>query len=236
MDLEQILTFVIPDPDDCRRAARELRLENPDATAEQAAELAVKQSRKWAVSIGATTGAFASPISMLPAAFADAVAMMKLEGKLAGTIAALLDPESLSDPAAFRRDIFRSVFPGAVSQTLRKMGVRAAEASAKSAVRRITTHAATKELTERATKSLGVRLTEKALASKTVPLVGAGIGAAWNYAEVHAIGRRAIDYHLGRETPEHRIGRKLTTLAKDLPNRLRRTKGKDRPEGFRDVY
>ena len=29
MDLEKLLTFVIPDPDDCRRAAQELRLENP---------------------------------------------------------------------------------------------------------------------------------------------------------------------------------------------------------------
>lgn len=235
MDLAKILSFVIPDPDDCRRAAQELRLDNPNATPEQAAEAALKQSRRWAVSIGAATGAFASPVSMFPAAFADAIAMLKLEGKLAGTIAALLDPDSLSDPQAFRHDIYRSVFPGAISQALRRMGVRAAEASAKSAVRRLTTHAAAKELTERATKSLGVRLTEKAVASKAVPIVGAGIGAAWNYAEVHAIGRRAIDYHLGRPPAERRLTQRAATYAKSLPSRLRRTKSKDRPEGFRDV-
>jgi hypothetical protein len=116
------------------------------------------------------------------------------------------------------------------------MGVRAAEQSAKAAVRRLAGHAATKELTERAAKSLGVRLAEKAVASKTVPLVGAGIGAVWNWAEVHAIGRRAIDYHLGREPAERRIGRQVAAFAKELPSRLRRPKGKDRPEGFRDVY
>lgn len=231
MDLQKILSFVIPDPDDCRQAAQELRLANPDATPEQAAQTAIKQSRKWAVSIGATTGAFASPLSMLPAALADAVAMLKLEGKLAGTIAALLDPESLNDPRAFEHDILRSVFPGAVSQTLRKMGVRAAEESAKSAVRRL----ASKELTERATRSLGARLTEKALASKTIPLVGAGIGAAWNYAEVHTIGRRAIDYHLGRETPEKRLRKKVTRLAKQLPQQLRKGKSKNQPEGQKDI-
>ena len=109
MDLEKLLTFIIPDPEDCHRAAQELRLENPNATPEQAAEAAVKQSRKWAVSIGATTGAFASPFSMLPAAVADAAAMLRLEGKLAGTIAALLDPDSLRDPAAFRRKFNQAV-------------------------------------------------------------------------------------------------------------------------------
>ena len=231
MDLEKLLTFVIPDPDDCRRAAQELRLENPGVHPEQIAEGAMKQSRKWALSIGATTGAFASPLSMLPAAVADAVAMLRLEGKLAGTIAALLDPDSLNDPAAFRHDILRSVFPGAVSQALRKVGVRAAEESAKSAVRRL----ASKELTERAARSLGTRLTEKAIASKTLPIVGAGIGAAWNYAEIHAIGRRAIDYHLGREPAERRLAQRAATYAKELPQRLRR-QPKDRPEGFRDVY
>jgi hypothetical protein len=214
VDLRQILSFVLPDVEECRHAASELRLTNPNHSAEQAAEEAVKQSRKWAASIGAATGIAASPLTMLPAAVADAVAMLRLEGKLAGTIAALLDPESLADTDAFRRDVMRSVFPGAVSQTLRKMGVRAGEQATKAMVRKLAGHAGAKEISERATRALGVRLAEKAVASKAVPLIGAGIGAAWNWVEVRAVGRRAIDYHMGREPAERRALKRLTGYVK----------------------
>jgi hypothetical protein len=238
VDLNQLLSFVLPDPEDCRRAAEELRLADPNATPEQTAEEALKQSRKWAVSIGAATGAFANPLTMLPAAVADATAMLKLEGKLAGTVAALLDPDSLNDPDTFRRDVMRAVFPGAVGQVLRRVGIQAGEQAAKSAVRKLTGRAATKEISERAAKALGVRLAEKAVAAKVVPVVGAAIGAAWNYAEVQAVGRRAIDYHLGREPAERRVAKKFTALVKTLPHSLRRRKSpaEPRPEGSRDVY
>src|SRR5206468_12139381 len=103
LDLDQILSWLIPEPADCRRAAEELRLENPNASAEDHARRAVKQSRKWAASIGGATGLAASPLTMLPAAVADAAAMLRLEGKLAGTVAALLDPASLNDIDTFRK-------------------------------------------------------------------------------------------------------------------------------------
>ena len=48
---------------------------------------------------------------------------------------------------------------------------------------------------------LGIRLTEKAIATKAVPIVGAGIGAAWNCVEIQAVGNRAVAYHLGLDSP-----------------------------------
>src|SRR5205085_9073019 len=136
------------------------------------------------------TGAVASPVTMLPAAVADMAAMLKLEGKLAGTIAALLDPKSLDDPDLFQKEILRAVFPGAVSQALRKVGVRAAEDATKNLLRKALTREASKEAGERAAKMLGIRLTEKAIATKAVPIIGAGIGAAWNWLEIQAVGNR----------------------------------------------
>jgi hypothetical protein len=123
--------------------------------------------------------------------------MLRIEGNLAGVVAALLDPHSLEDPDAFRRDIFRIIFPGAVSQVLRKLGVRAGENAAKDIVAKYITRGVTREVVEHAAKRLGVQITEKAIATKAVPLVGAGIGAAWNWIEIQAIGLRAIDYHSG---------------------------------------
>ncbi len=202
VNLEALLQWVIPDTEECRRLAAEARLEDPNATAIDAARAAVKSSRKWGAAAGAATGLAASPFTMLPAAVADMAAMLRIEGRMAGTVAALLDPESLNDPAAFRRDIIRVIFPGAVSQALRKIGVRVGEHATKSLIAKYASRALTKEIGQQAAKRLGVRLTQKAVATKAVPLVGAGIGGAWNWLEIQAIGKRAIDYHGGAEASE----------------------------------
>jgi hypothetical protein len=221
-DLEQLLSWLIPSPADCLKSAEEIRLSDPNATAEEHARRAVKNARKWAVSVGALTGIAASPLTMLPAAAADAAAMLKLEGKLAGTIAALLDPDSLANEEFFRREIIRAVFPGAISQALRKVGVRAGEEATKSVVRKIVGHEAGKEIGERAAKFLGIRLSEKAVATKTVPLVGAGIGAAWNWLEIQAVGNRAVDYHLGIPSQTSRARKKVASIVRDVRNKLPR--------------
>ena len=194
-----VLEWILPNAESCREEAAKLRLENPDLPPVEVARLAVRNSRRWAAGMGAVTGVVANPITLLPAALADAAAMLKIEGNLAGVVAALLDPASLDDPDAFRRDVMRVVFPGAVSQVLRKLGVRAGERAAKDVMAKYVTRGALKEVAEHAAKRLGVQVTEKAIATKAVPLVGAGIGAAWNWVEIQAIGLRAIDYHTGGE-------------------------------------
>ena len=215
LNLHDLLKWVIPEPEECRRVAAELMLAAPDETPVQVAHGAVKTARKWAAAAGATTGLAASPITMLPAAVADMAAMLRIEGHMAGTIAALLDPASLDDETTFRRDIIRVVFPGAVSQALRKVGVRVGENAAKSLIEKYAGRALMKEIAEQAAKRLGVRLTRKAVATKAVPLVGAGIGAAWNWLEIQAIGRRAIHCHAGtEETPRIPIRRKVASWVK----------------------
>jgi len=74
LNLDEILAWLIPDQADCLREAQELRLRDPHASAEQTARRTVKESRKWAASIGGITGIAASPVTMLPAAIADMAA------------------------------------------------------------------------------------------------------------------------------------------------------------------
>ena len=226
-DLDQILSWLIPDVTDCRKAAQELRLSDPNATPEQLARQAVKDSRKWAATIGGTTGLASSPVTMLPAAVADMAAMLKLEGTLAGTIAALLDPDSLDDANTFRNEILRVIFPGAVSQALRKVGVRAGEEATKNLVRKLLGREAGKELGERAAKMLGIRLTEKAIATKAIPIVGAAIGAGWNWIEIQAVGSRAVAYHLGLESPASRARKKVVSVVRDARKKLPRRKPRE---------
>lgn len=220
-NIEQILSWLIPDPQDCRKAADDLRLSDPNVSPEKLARKAVKDSRKWAASIGAATGIAANPVTMLPAAVADMAGMLKLEGKLAGTVAALIDPDSLEDHDLFRKEVLRIIFPGAVSQALRKLGVRAGEDLTKDAVRKLLTRETSKELIERAAKMLGIRISEKAIATKAVPIVGAGIGAAWNWVEIHAVGSRAIEYHLGIESQASRAAKKVVSVVRDAKANLK---------------
>jgi hypothetical protein len=226
VNLEALLQWVIPDAEECRKLAAEARLADPNATAVDAARAAVKSSRQWGAAAGATTGLAASPITMLPAAVADMAAMLRIEGRMAGTVAALLDPESLNDPAAFRRDIIRVIFPGAVSQALRKIGVRVGEEATKSLIAKYASRALTKEIGQQAAKRLGVRLTQKAVATKAVPLVGAGIGGAWNWLEIQAIGNRAIEYHGGPSATEP-MRKKVTSWVKKKRLELKNGMKKD---------
>jgi hypothetical protein len=195
---EDLMKWVVPDREHCVAAARDLTARHPGATPEQLARLAVATARQWGVAAGGATGAAANPLIMIPAAMADIAAMLRIEGQMAGTIAALFDPPSLLDEPTFQADVLAIVFPGAVSQALRQLGLRAGQRVTRTLIRKYVTENVVKETTRVAAKYLFVRLTRKAVVSKTVPLVGAGIGAAWNWVELEAVGRRAIHYYQRR--------------------------------------
>jgi hypothetical protein len=89
-------------------------------------------------------------------------------------------------------------------------------------VRRVMTREAGKEIGERAVKFLGIRLSEKAVATKTVPIVGAGIGAAWNWLEIQAVGHRAVDYHLGVGPSGKRLRKKVVSFVREQTGKLRK--------------
>jgi hypothetical protein len=198
MMFEDLMTWVVPDRDRCREAAEDLRAEHPGATPEQLARRAIASARNWGLAAGGASGAAANPIVMLPAAAADIAAMLRIEGQMAGTIAALMDPASLLDEQTLRADVLAIVFPGAVSQALRQIGLRAGQRITRRLIQKYVTENFVKDATRFAAKYLFIRVTRNAVVSKTVPLVGAGIGAAWNWVEIEAVGKRAIRYYQRR--------------------------------------
>ena len=193
--IDNVLEWVVPDPDQCRKAAADFAAQNPGKTPEELAKLAVGSAQTWAAAAGGATGAAANPLIMVPAALADMAAVLRIEGTMAGTIAALLEPPSLDDPRKFQADVVTIIFPGAVSQALRQLGVRWGQHITQSLIRKYFTENLLKSVTALASRYLLVHVTEKALVTKTVPLVGAGIGAGWNYLELKAVGNRAIRYY-----------------------------------------
>jgi hypothetical protein len=210
--VQELMSWVVPDAEECRRTAEEMLARQPGAPREELARELVRYAQKRAAAVGGVTGLAASPIAMVPAALADIAAVLKIEGTMVGGVAALLDPTSLADPARFRADVLAVVFPAAVSQALRQLGVRAGEQFGKALVRRMAGKGGLESLSKLAGKVLGAKLTGKALATKGVPLVGLGIGAGWNWLEASVVGRRAIAYHTGQPIGEEKLaalGRRL---------------------------
>src|SRR5687768_14297383 len=195
---DDLLHWVVPDREKCRAAAAELAAEHPNLSPEQLVREAVRSAKRWAAAAGGATGAAANPLIMIPAAMADMAAVLRIEGAMAGTIAALLDPASMLIDETFQADVISIVFPGAVSQALRQLGVRAGQRLTKTLIEKYLTESFLRSAVRIASKYLFVRVTEKAVVSKTVPVVGAGIGAAWNWLELQAVGNRGIRYYQRR--------------------------------------
>src|SRR6476469_713611 len=124
MTVNRLLEKMVPDAAQCREAAERLRAKYPGESPEQLARHAVAEAQRSGVAVGALTGTASNPIVMVPAALADMAAMLRIEGVMAGTIAARLDPDSLEE-GSLAADVSGVLFPGAVSQALRQVGVRA---------------------------------------------------------------------------------------------------------------
>jgi hypothetical protein len=202
MTAEELIGWVIPSRDECRAAAERLTVEYPELTPAQRAWKAVKSARYWAAATGAGTGMVANPVVMFPAAAVEIGAMFRIEGKMAGIIGALIDPDSLKDEQTFRADVMALVFPMAAVQALQQLGVRGGQFGTKTLIRSLLSRGVLAEIIRFALRYLGIRISRRAIISKSLPVVGAGIGAAWNWVEVQALGRRAIRYYREKdETP-----------------------------------
>jgi len=196
--IESALESMVPAAESCREAAQRLRREYPAETPEQLSRRAIRSARRSAAMAGAATGAVANPLVMIPAALADMAMVLRIEGALAGTLAALFAPESLTDES-LRGDVVSILFPGAVSQALRQVGIRVGEQMGQRLSAGIVREFLSKDVARTAmrmvTRHLGFELTRKAVLEKTAPLVGAGIGAGWNWVEVGVVGERALHYY-----------------------------------------
>ena len=144
---------------------------------------------------------------MLPAALADMAAVLKIEGSMVGVVAALLDPAALNDPKTLKADVISIVFPGAVSQALRQLGIRAGERVSHSLIRKyVSAEEFVKSLARPGSRSTSEwNSPRETVLKKTVPLVGIGIGAGWNWLEVQAVGARGSLLHRRHTGPARHI-------------------------------
>jgi hypothetical protein len=221
--INQLLQRLLPDTEQCLLAAARLHQAYPNESNDQLARRVIQAARKRGIAIGAVTGSASNLLMMFPAAMADIAAMLSIEATLAGTIAAIYDPISLQD-GSLRADVLAILFPGAVSQVLRQVGVRAGEQLGKGLLRKSLTENMLKKIVQLAGKRLGFEITRNAIVEKAVPLVGAGIGASWNWVEASMVGERAIAYYKNEPLmlPGTSAVKKIKSAAKGVVARVRR--------------
>jgi hypothetical protein len=199
MDFEELIKKLIPDPEECMAKARQLRQAHPDCSDEKLAHKAISQVKVLTAAMGGMAGAVANPVAMVPAAAVEMGIVLDREAKLAGVIAVILEPSIVEDPDAFSADIIGILFPNAVSQALREVAVRAGQATTRTLIRKYISKDVLKLVIRFAAKYLGLKLTQRALITKSLPLVGAAIGAGWNWVEVERLGQRSIRYYLDKD-------------------------------------
>ena len=156
-----------------------LRRRFPDATAFELAQQAFSDVRLSVIKAGAAMGLAANPLLSVASALADLSITTRAQLFAAACAAELLIPGFLNSETARYELLVPVLGPTVISQLAVELGLKAARTATRDAVM---------------TRVFGRRVTQRALMTKTIPLVGCLIGGAWNALEVEVIRNRTLHY------------------------------------------
>lgn len=180
--------------DDVKR----LRAQNPTATNADLARKLFAAARTKATGVGVLTGLPANPWVMVPAAIADLATVLRIETEAVARVALLYDPSFFEQPDAAWELLVPVFGIDALSQFLRDLGVLGSMGVTRQLVRQYLSKETLRSFQKVMLKYFGMKVTQKGVLSKTLPLVGAVIGGGWNFAEVTILTKRTIAYFENR--------------------------------------
>ena len=189
--LDWVISF---DVDKVRQEVMLLRRRFPDATAYELAEQAFSDVRLRVITAGAAMGLAANPLLSVAGALADLSVTTRAQLFAAACAAELLIPGFLDSEAA-RYELLIPVFGSTViSQLAVEFGLKAAKTATRDVVIRLINQRSLRLINVVMTRVFGRRVTQRALITKTIPLVGCLVGGAWNAMEVEVIRNRTLRY------------------------------------------
>jgi hypothetical protein len=183
--------------DDVKR----LRAQNPTATNADLARKLFAAARTKATGVGVLTGLPANPWVMVPAAIADLATVLRIETEAVARVALLYDPSFFEQPDAAWELLVPVFGIDALSQFLRDLGVLGSMGVTRQLVRQYLSKETLRSFQKVMLKYFGMKVTQKGVLSKSLPLVGAVIGGGWNFAEVTILTKRTIAYFENRPLP-----------------------------------
>ncbi len=179
-------------------AVQRLRAQHPNAPiARLAAKIYARAARRGAA-LGFATGLPASLLFALPSATVDALAMLRLELGAAAKIAMFFEPKFLEEPDAVWELFVPILGASLAAHFLREVGVDADAGVTRGVIRPHLAGNDLKTFQHFVFRAFGKRITQKAVLSKSVPIVGAMVGGGWDYFELKLQGARVTRYFEGR--------------------------------------
>jgi hypothetical protein len=181
-----------------KAAVADLRARNPNLSNDDLAGQIFSKARWKGAATGVLTGLPANPWVSVPAAAADMAAMMRLEVSAAAHVALLYDPDFFEDEASALELLVPVLGMNATSQAMRELGVRGAMGVTRQTIRSVLTKQTLRTFQRIMLKYFGIKVTQRALITKTLPIVGGIVGGGWNWVEMTAVGTRCVAYFEGR--------------------------------------
>ena len=182
-----------------KKQLAQLRAKHPKASNRQLAWKMIRRARWWATGAGAATGLPANPWVSVPAAVADVGAVLRVEISLAARIALLYD-ESYFDEETAPYELLVPIFGArATSEALKEMAVRGGMGVSRQVIKKYLSKETLKQFKKIMLKYFGLKVTQKAVVTKTLPIVGAVIGGGWNFSELTVVGKRVVRYFENEE-------------------------------------
>jgi hypothetical protein len=172
----------------------EERNQHPELTNKQLAGNAFSHARWKATYAGLVTGLPANPWVALPAATTDVAVTLKTEVYAAARTAIIYDASFFDDEEAKWELLIPVLGLNVGSQFARELGITGGMGVTRAAIRKYLSKETLKAFQKLMLKYFGIKITQKSVITKTLPLIGGLIGGAWNYIEVNQIKSRTISY------------------------------------------
>lgn len=170
------------------------RNKNLGISNKQLACKAFSKARWKATSTGVMTGLPANPWVAVPAATTDVAITLRTEVYAAARTAIIYDDTFFDDEDA-KWELLIPVFGLNVgSQFAREIGIRGGMGVTRTAIRKYLSKETLKAFKKIMLKYFGIKVTQKGVITKTIPIIGGLIGGGWNYIEVGRIKSRTIAY------------------------------------------
>ena len=196
--LVKALEWVVQiDPPAIIASVKAEREKHPSLTNKALAERAFSAARWKSTSVGFATGLPANPWTAAPAATADVALTLRTEVAAVARAAVIYDENFFDDEDA-KWELLIPVFGLNVgSQLARELGIRGGMGVSRAAIKKYLSKETLKHFKKIMLKYFGLKVTQKGVITKTIPIVGGVIGGGWNYLEVGRIRKRTIDYFEG---------------------------------------
>ncbi len=147
--------------------------------------------------VGAATG-LGGLITLPVAVPADLVASWKIQITLALAVARVYDHTRYTTD--FKTDIYLILAGNSAVEALKRAGIEVSKGVTKKAISKYVTREVMKKIWKVIPQKVITKAGEKSFTSfmKMVPLVGAPVGFAFDWAAARAVGKTAIHYYSGR--------------------------------------